>query len=777
MNTLNPQQKLAVETTSGPILIIAGAGSGKTRVITHRIAYLIQNAGISPYNILAITFTNKAADEMRSRVLALLGADQRGFVENADLRGMDENQRRSKRLFQKNSPNMGTFHSVCAQILRLEAKSIGYKSTFTIYDESDQKAAIKKAMEKLNLDTKQYPPEAILHMISSAKNELISANDYGQYASSYFQEIVERVYIAYQKLLFDHQAMDFDDLIFKIIVLFKNHPEILEKYQEKFKYILIDEYQDTNKAQYEFVKMLSKKYQNICVVGDSDQSIYGWRGANFRNLLGFERDFPKSKTIKLEQNYRSTKNILAAANSLITKNTLRKEKNLWTENEEGEKIYYYNAEDGSVEADYVVRQIKGIMNNELRIMNEDRNQIPQSLNPSISESLKLNQFVILYRTNAQSRALEEAFLKYNLPYKIVGGVRFYERKEIKDMIAYLRVIYNPMDIVALERIINMPARGITAKTLQKILPIWTEFFRNFQIPNSNDQSNSKFQFSKLKDHIENISDLNTKAKSSTIRFIDILELFIKSIDKLNLAELIDFIAKGSGYKDFLLKPKGFEKEASIENEARWENILELKSVAEDFANMPTSDALAAFLEEVSLLSSIDQYNSESDAVSLMTAHNAKGLEFDYVFVVGLEENLFPHSKSMLEPAEMEEERRLFYVAVTRAKKRVFLTSAESRIYFGQLQMNSPSRFIYELPEELIYKDKEKLGFFVGSTKRADKKLKSAIIDLQPADQIVHKIFGEGVIIKIEGNIAEIAFADAGLKKIAVDIAPIRKINK
>jgi len=746
MNTLNPQQKKAVETVNGPILLIAGAGSGKTRVITHRISYLIQNKGISPYNILAITFTNKAADEMRERVFKLL---------NLPIL-------KTKNLFQKNSPNLGTFHSICAQILRREAKSLGYKSSFTIYDESDQKTAVKKVMEKLNLDTKQYPPEAILHMISSAKNELISSKDYGRYASSYFQEIVEKVYIAYQKLLFDQQAMDFDDLLFKTIILFKKNPNILATYQEKFKYILIDEYQDTNKAQYEFVKMLAKKYKNICVVGDSDQSIYGWRGANFRNLLNFESDFPKTKVIKLEQNYRSTKIILNAANSLIAKNSLRKEKNLWTENEKGENIYYFSAHDGFDEADYIVRTIKRIMNQESRIKNEEGNQISQSINPSTTQSLKLNEFVILYRTNAQSRVLEEAFLKYNLPYKIVGGVRFYDRKEIKDIVAYLRIIYNPMDLVALERIINMPRRGITIKTFQKILPIWMKALKGFQ-------------FLKFKKDINKIKDLNTKAKSSVLRFIDLAELFIKSIGKLNLAELIEFVAKGSGYKDFLLTPKGISKEVSIENEARWENILELKSVAEDFANMPTPDALAAFLEEVSLLSSIDQYNSQSEAVSLMTAHNAKGLEFDFVFIIGLEENLFPHSKSMLEPAEMEEERRLFYVAMTRARKRLFLTSAQSRLYFGQMQNNSPSRFIYELPDDLVYQDKEKIGFIGRLMKKTDKKTKSAIIDLRPADKVVHKVFGEGIVVKINKNIAEIAFADAGLKKIAIDMAPIRKV--
>ncbi len=725
LENLNEKQLEAVKTTEGPVLILAGAGSGKTRVITQRIAYLISR-GVPAYNILAITFTNKAAGEMRERVYKLLGQEPPKRV----------------KYFSRSAPNMGTFHSICAQILRKESKKLGYKTNFTIYDESDQKAAVKKAMENLELDTEQFLPKNIVYAISSAKSELMSPEDYSRYASSFFQEIVEKVYSEYERILFDQGAMDFDDLITKTLLLFKKNPETLQSYQSYFKYILVDEYQDTNKAQYELIKMLAQVHKNICAVGDNDQSIYGWRGADFRNLMKFESDFPKTKVIMLEENYRSTQNILEAANKVIRNNSLRKDKNLWTKGEKGDKLIYFQARDEKDEAEFVVRKIR-----ELEKLNDD-----------------FSNFVILYRTNAQSRSLEETFLKYDLPYKIIGGVRFYERAEIKDIVAYLRTIYNPMDLVALERIINMPARGITEKTWRQIVPLWQEYL--------NDKNH-------LKKNIDRLKTISDKAKKSLARFIDLLALFQKSVEDQKLGELIDFVAKGSGYKDFLLSPKNEDKK--LENEARWENIQELKSVAEEFHGMPTQDALAAFLEEVSLISDIDQYDNETKAISLMTAHSAKGLEFKNVFIVGLEENLFPHSRSLLEPTEMEEERRLFYVAMTRAKKRLFLSSTKQRMYFGSTQRNLTSRFISEIPENLL--DKEVAGALArlkqktsgsGLNSKILQNQKSAIIDLCPGDQVIHKTFGEGVVIKMEGSVAEIAFSQFGIKKIAVDLAPIKK---
>ncbi len=792
-SSLNSQQLDAVKTTEGPVLIIAGAGSGKTRVITHRIAYLISEKNIPAYNILAITFTNKAADEMRNRVFKLL---------NLPIP-------KRKGLFLKNAPNMGTFHSICAQILRLDGQVLGYKSTFTIYDSSDQKAAIKRILKKLNLDPKQFPPESVLHFISGAKNELISAKDYGRYASSYFQEIVEKVYLQYEELLKKQQAMDFDDLLLKTVELFQKHQNILEKYQQKFQYILVDEYQDTNKPQYKMIKMLAQRHKNICVVGDDAQSIYGWRGADFRNLLGFEKDYPNAKVIKLEQNYRSTKSILDAANSLIKNNMLKKEKNLWTDNEKGDNLIFYKAKSEVDEAEYVVRKIKEIMEQDTRhkIQDTNKSQVSNSNNQSsskfqfsnkASEALdsrfvktsqdkqvqndkiipnthyplpitNFSDFVVLYRTNAQSRALEDAFIRYGVSYKIIGGLKFYQRKEIKDIVAYLRIIYNSNDIVSLERIINEPRRGITEATFSKILNIWLENIGNQKL---------------LISEINKIENITPKAKSSILRFLEIYNLMKSAIKKLNLDELIEYVAKASGYKDHLLNNKN--NDLKIENEARWENILELKSVAEDYINMPTPNALAAFLEEVSLMSDIDQYESDSNSVVFMTAHNAKGLEFDTVFVVGMEEGLFPHSRSLLEPAQMEEERRLCYVAVTRAKKRLFLLSATSRTYFGQLQTNQVSRFIYEIPKELI--EEEKFGMAchsgpqsgISGAKTAgilnqvqdDKKY----IKLRPGDKVIHEVFGEGIVVKLNGTISEIAFSNYGLKKIAIDLAPIKKIS-
>jgi len=610
LNGLNEKQIEAVKTTEGPVLILAGAGSGKTKALTHRIAYLIKEKKVHPQNILAVTFTNKAAGEMKSRIDKLLGAIR-------SLKGTHS------QIFQL--PWMGTFHSVCAKILRKEIQNLGYRRSFVIYDEDESLLAIKHAMDALEIDKKQYNPKTIKNFISGAKNELLTPRKYAPYARGHFGEIVIKVYEQYQKDLKAANALDFDDLIMKAVELFEKIPAILSRWQNLFRYILIDEYQDTNFAQYRLVKLLAQKYKNICVVGDDFQSIYSFRGANFRNILDFEKDYPEAKVIKMEQNYRSTKSIIAAAQKIIEKNILRSEKELWTENEEGLPATVFEAQNEIDEVDFIRTEIEALKNFH-----------------------KLNDFVILYRTNAQSRILEEIFMQNQIPYRLIGALRFYERKEIKDILSYLKLILNSEDKVSLKRIINVPARGIGEKTM-KALDI-----------------------------------KNPKVK----KFFEMMEYLRQGAKKQKITELIDEIANTTGYKKFIL-------DGTEEGEMRWENIEELKSVA------TRATSLEEFLEQVALVSDIDNYDTSADAVTLMTLHNAKGLEFPVVFIVGLEEGLFPHVNSMFEPAELEEERRLCYVGMTRARKRLYLTYASSRMLFGAVQSNSPSRFISEIPEELI----------------------------------------------------------------------------
>ncbi len=1078
---LNPEQKKAVRATEGPVLIIAGAGSGKTRVLAHRIAFLIYEKQIKPYNILAVTFTNKAADEMRTRVAKLLGREEK---EKAKI-----------------IPFLGTFHSICVRILREESKTLGYKSNFAIFDATDQKTAIKKALKKLQIDPKQYAPELILNIISNAKNELIDAKKYAQYATTHFQEIVLKVYVEYQKILDQNQGLDFDDLIMRTVELFQKYPKILKKWQSWFKYVLVDEYQDTNRAQYVLVKMLAQKYKNICVVGDADQclpkgskiqspkgklpieqikkgdliksaigygksdyakvtkifkkkysgkiltiktkkgyqikvtpnhmmfgklrpaknqyyvylmyrknkgyrigitqgvrsmrrskdvvsglqvranqeradkiwilevcddistayyleqflaakyglptmvfhnagrsmrlkqkhidrlyqaidtekraknlfkdlglfydyphhwpqnltikssqkkqdrkkitlvlfgdyhfwenqgwhahrialtssdkklknkllsqfkvrpdrnswrietsrkhykdainfveklanksglevvrkarlvtgenaafyfwpashikkgmivpiyskgkivedkvikaetedfrgeiydlstdehhnyiadgvvvhnSIYGWRGADIRNILNFESDFPKTKVIKLEQNYRSTKKILQAAHQVISKNMVRKEKQLWTENEDGLPVTIYNAKNEKDEADFIIREIEDLKKD---------SAFPIS---------NYKDFVILYRTNAQSRALEEIFLKYGVPYKIVGGVKFYSRKEIKDILAFLRMIANFKDSVAVERIINVPPRGITPVSWQKIDNLWAEFSGEPE---------------QLKEKIKDLDTLHPRAKKSVLRFLELLKILREAGEKLNVLELIDFILQATKYKDYIL-------DGTIEGESRWENVQELKSVAEHFSDLAPLDGLAAFLEEVSLVADIDTWDPASDAVTLMTAHNAKGLEFGVVFMAGMEEALFPHSKSLMEPTAMEEERRLCYVGMTRAKKRLYMVHAKSRLLYGGIQVNLPSRFIGDVPEEIIESSNVKAQSSNEIKKFKNNKLTE---DFKEGDKIEHSKFGQGVIVQIDGDgdTAQVAFAGKGVKKLSLSVAPLKKIK-
>lgn len=611
LDGLNDQQLEAVETTEGPVLILAGAGSGKTKALTHRLAYLICEKNVSPENILAVTFTNKASEEMKTRISKLLTSVPKG---NYKL------------------PWMGTFHSICAKILRREVQNLGYTRSFVIYDEEDSLSAIKTAMDYHQIDKKQYNPRAIKKFISGAKNELMEPKAYAKYSKGHFGELVVKVYEKYQKDLKAANALDFDDLLMLTVKLFEIYPEVLHRYQNLFRYILIDEYQDTNAAQYQLVKLLAAKHKNICVVGDDFQSIYAFRGANFRNILDFEKDYPDAKIIKMEQNYRSTKNIISAAQNVIEKNTLRSEKKLWTENQAGPLPIVYEASRDTDEIDFVQSEIKALKN----------------LPAGRQACGGYNDFTVLYRTNAQSRILEEVFLKNNIPYRLIGALRFYDRKEVKDILAYLKLILNANDKVALKRIVNVPARNIGLKT-----------FSVFSLENP-----------KIKNFLEMIENLREISKSIAI------------------SELIDEIAQTTGYKDFLL-------DGTEEGEMRWENIEELKSVAKIHAS------LESFLEQVALVADIDAYDPSRDAVTLMTLHNAKGLEFPTVFIVGMEEGLFPHSNSLSEPQQLEEERRLCYVGMTRAKEKLYLTYACSRMLYGGIQANPPSRFISEIPEELL----------------------------------------------------------------------------
>lgn len=603
LNDLNDKQQEAVKTTDGPVLILAGAGSGKTRALTYRIAYLVSEKKVSPFNILAVTFTNKAAGEMKERVM---------------------------RLVQSAPPWMGTFHSICARILRreIDRSGLGYSGNFSIYDTDDQSKLIKKAMETLHISPKKYNPNAIATHISGAKNMLMTPADYKPHASGHFQEVVVQVYEEYQKLLQQANAMDFDDILMVCVQLFQKNPDILKRYQNLFKYILIDEYQDTNHAQYVWVRQLADGHKNICVVGDDYQAIYGWRGANFQNILDFEKDYPDAKVIKLEQNYRSTEKILDAAQKVIEKNFLRTEKKLWTEKAVGVPVTIVECRNEQQEAEFALMEVT-------------------SLHRALS--LPLSSFVILYRTNAQSRVFEESCLREGVPYRIVGGFKFYERREIKDVLAYLRLVVNSRDRISLERVINVPPRGIGEKTLEMGGPKVEEF----------------------------------------VRLLDGIRRWSRNKQP---AEVIDYVVRKTGYKDWIL-------DGTQEGEGRFENVKELVTVAQEF------QTLEDFLERVALVQDTDNPPAGGDkngeVLTLMTLHNAKGLEFPVVFIAGMEEGIFPHSRSMMDQNELEEERRLCYVGMTRAMERLYLMYARTRHLWGGIQANVPSRFIEDIPEELV----------------------------------------------------------------------------
>lgn len=641
LQNLNNEQKEAVLATEGPVLVLAGAGSGKTKALTHRIAYLVREKSVSPYNILAVTFTNKAAKEMESRVSSLL-------TQNEVVR----------------LPWLGTFHSVSVKILRREADYVGFSRGFTIYDDNDQLSIIKRIVRDLSIDPKQFSPKSISYFISGAKNELIDAEGYKKYINSPFEKITSKVYERYEKYLHQANAMDFDDLIMKCVILFQNNPQILEKYQKLFRYILIDEYQDTNQAQYLWTKLLASKHRNIMVVGDDYQSIYSWRGANFRNILNFEKDYKDAKVIKLEQNYRSTKTILEAANDVIKFNENKTDKKLWTQNAEGMPITVYEAINEKDEAEFVAMEVKSLSN----------------------RGISFNNLAVLYRTNAQSRAVEEVFLRFKIPYRVVGGVRFYERKEIKDVLAYLRLIANPNDWEALERVVSAPPRGIGDKTIEKLRQMPNYHF----LLSNQDDSTSGEQWHSLSPKIQGFYKI-------------LYELYgLSSLTTLD--QLIYKIAEKTGFKSSLL-------DGTPEGEGRWENVEELMTVAEqvqaNFENETKDEldgdrtVLEVFLEQVALVQDADQINQSDGVVTLMTMHAAKGLEFQVVFIVGVEEGLFPHSRALMNPSEMEEERRLCYVGITRAKERLYLLYARERNIYGRFQANEKSRFIEHIGEHLL----------------------------------------------------------------------------
>lgn len=691
LEQLNDMQKKAVTCTEGPLLVLAGAGSGKTKVLTTRIAYLINEKNVDPSSILAITFTNKAAKEMKDRVIKLIG--NIGY-----------------------SMKISTFHSFGLSILKEHCDLLGYSKNFTIIDSDDSMTLIKKIVKDLNLDSKIFNPKMIRNKISGAKNELMDPAEYVRFANTDMEEKIVSVYERYQKRLKLNNSFDFDDLLMLPIKLLKENPDVLKKYQEKFKYVMVDEYQDTNQAQYILTKMMSAKYKNICVVGDNDQSIYMFRGANYRNILNFEKDYKNTSVILLEENYRSTKNILDVANSIIKNNKSRKDKTLWTNNDDGLKIKYHRSSNEKDESFYVVSEIKKLLNN----------------------GVPLSEIAVLYRANAQSRNIEEVLLRDNIPYKVVGAFYFYNRKEIKDLIAYLKLIYNHNDDNSLTRIINVPKRGIGLKAIENL------------------NTKAMLEEKSLYDSLSTQKELDFK------RLIDDLS---KKSETMSLTELVDCILNDSKMKEEL------ELEKTIESEVRLENLEEFKSITKSFEESKGIVSLGEFLEEISLVSDVEEYKNNTNVVTLMTIHSAKGLEFDNVFLIGMEEGLFPHANCLNDAEELEEERRLCYVAVTRARKRLWLVNARSRMLYGKESYNMQSRFIDEIDKENLDIDSDTEEKTFDRSSMIDES-----IDYKPGDKVIHDIYGEGVVIEVKSSILTIAFSHKyGIIKIMKGHKSLKKV--
>ena len=694
LETLNDRQKEAVLYNEGPLLIIAGAGAGKTKTLTTKIAYLIEENDVLPSNILAITFTNKAAKEMKDRIIKLIGSI--GY-----------------------QIQTSTFHSFGLKLLKENYERLGFDKNFVIMDSDDSLTIVKKILKDMDLDPKIYNPRAIRNKISSCKNELISPKAYSRYTVSPYEEIVCKVYEKYQEKLMKNNAVDFDDLLILPIKLFEENKDILEKYQEQFKYILIDEYQDTNEAQYKLTKMLSEKYRLITCVGDDSQSIYSFRGANYKNILNFEKDYKDAKIILLEQNYRSTSYILNAANDVIKNNKMKKEKNLWTSRGEGNKVKYYRALSESDEAYYVVKGIK----------------------QAISNGDNYDDIAVLYRTNAQSRNLEEAMLKENIPYRVVGSFYFYSRKEIKDLLAYLRLIHNEKDNISLLRVINTPKRGIGLKTIENLTKKADE---------------------------ENISIYEAITSGKELEFKKIIEKLKEVSENVTLTELIDKILTGTGIKEEL------EKEEDLTSEVRLENLEEFKSITKSFEEREGLISLEDFLLEISLVSDAEEYKDDTNRVSLMTVHSVKGLEYKDVFIVGMEEGIFPHMNSLMESSEIEEERRLAYVAITRAKDNLTIINARRRTLFGREQVNPPSRFISEISTDLldIVNKKEEI------TPKLDVNtvLREETVDYKLGDNVYHETFGAGKVVEVTNTLISVAFKHPhGIKKLMKNHKKLSKI--
>jgi DNA helicase-2/ATP-dependent DNA helicase PcrA len=717
---LNEKQKQAVEQIDGPVLILAGAGSGKTKTLTHRIAYLIQR-NVSPYSILAVTFTNKAAKEMRARVGGLLGqqADDRSFM-----------------------PYMGTFHSICVRILRQDGENIGIPKNFVIFDESDRQSAIKQALKQLFIDEKQFKANTISGMISGAKNELITPEQYAQTATLPAQKVAAKVFPLYEQSLREAGALDFDDLIGRTVAMLSAHVELQEKWSQQFQYIMIDEYQDTNNAQYRLIKLLTNDSQNLCVVGDDWQSIYSWRGADFRNILNFEKDYPNATIIKLEENYRSTKNILDAAHMVITKNEKRSDKELWTKAGAGSPVQIIQVQSESHEGESIITKIK--------------TQVDMKLRP-------YSDFAVLYRTNAQSRGLEEVFLRYGIPYRIVGGMRFYDRKEIKDILAYIRLIYQPEDRTSFLRIVNVPARGIGVKSLEKFFA-WAV---GHDLPLSKALNQAQLcnavtgrAYKGLVDLGNLVNDLRVQAPAIAGEEV--------SDDRLpmRVSQFVEAVIRRTGYQDSL-------DDGSLQAAERIENVKELITVAKEYDSV----GLDEFLEEVALLSGLDTIDERSDAVTLMTLHAAKGLEFPVVFMAGMEESIFPHSRALFDGAEMEEERRLCYVGMTRAREELFLYHANSRMLYGQSQHNPPSRFLSDIDHEHAQAASSTESIFKPSGfSEAQDYIPEPGIAVEPGARVKHQLFGVGTVVEVDGDMLSIAFQGKGVKKLNGSFAPLELLS-
>ena len=752
---MNDRQAEAVQTTEGPLLIMAGAGSGKTRVLTHRIAYLIDEKLVNPWNILAITFTNKAAREMKERAYTLNPATEDCLI--------------------------ATFHSMCVRILRREADHIGYNRNFTIVDPGEQRTLMKRILKTLNLDPKKWNERAILGTISNAKNDLIDEVAYAALAGDMYTEIVAKCYEMYQKELRQSEAMDFDDLIMLTLRLFDKNPDVLTYYQQRYQYIHVDEYQDTNHAQYQLVKLLSSRFKNICVVGDADQSIYGWRGADMQNILDFEKDYPEAKVVLLEENYRSTKTILQAANDVIKNNRNRRPKNLWTQNADGENIVYYRANDEQDEALFVAKTIDEL---------------------SSTSDYVYRDFAVLYRTNAQSRNIEEALLKVNIPYTMVGGTKFYSRKEIRDVISYLNLIANTSDNISFERVVNEPKRGVGPGTVEKI--------RNFAAGQEMSLLDASSQIM--------LSPVKGKAAQAVFDFANLILNLREQLDELTVTEVVELVLEKTGYTEQLVA------QATLESQARIENIEEFLSVTKNFDENPENDIeetgldrLSRFLNDLALIADTDDGDQESSEVTLMTLHAAKGLEFPVVFIIGMEENVFPLSRAAEDEDELEEERRLAYVGITRAEKVLFLTNANSRLLYGKTNYNRPTRFLNEISSSLLdyqglarpantsfkasYVNGKAVQFGQGMSlaqalqERKRQAAPSSIsssqlpfgknvaanqptIDWAIGDIAHHKKWGDGTVLEVSGSGSsqelKINFPEVGLKKLLASVAPIEK---